>query len=1230
MTTMRRFSYILFFVLLAVVGCMQDVEPISGVDPERPRVRISFQVAVPGEPAETRAMGIAPTIDPDGFYIAVFGGSGFFNEWVKAEVTAATANYDSTNATVYSLSAEFSVSDSRLRVHFIANCPTAIRTSPPISGSTDTEENVFSKIRSQHSQTYNDGYWQKIILPNGIKAEKNNSGVYVATAATLAQFHSPIVLVRNFARVYLRNVTPSVGTQGVNEHQLVKIKKYGLAYAPSEGVIAPILSSPYTSNSVGEPITVADDDETTPVYFESFLIDYQKYSLPAVTAAPYNYGGYSPADQAYNYYPGYADPGAPQESDLREWDDEHPENNVLFVYERTMPTGARRATRVIIKAERIDQNDNSEGDRFYALDIVNNDGVAIPLLRNQSYTVLLKNIESGSGESDINKAASATSATVTGDPNFQELISISDGKSSIGTSYTEKFFVQPQLDSVMFRYIPTNVAEEPYAANQEGNELVSIKVGSVNTETGVFTELTPAQATSQGILAFNTSGDKYRVWIDTTAAGKAISYVRDNNRWVVATSADLADASIEKWGMIKFELNESYKDEDNYFTQERTQAIHVTGRFKDREMSRNVIIKTSPRQQMKVRCLQKYVFAVAGEEETVQILIPTGLSRSVFPLEFIIEPNRYSLTPYGDILPVDYGTSIDPDNNGPAFYFIKTIGTENDYKALPTVQADGASWKVFECHFKTTLAQNACTVYVQNRYFTEASSHDLFYNFAQRLFTWNTVPGSVYRHGNTTFTFTMDNAHNGNTCVWWDPENEMGQSTNADQAREKGLSTSNRVLPPIMSVTLNGFTPQYDEYQNPVTPGLVHSSGNTYLYYVGQGEPTSDMATNVSLALTATGAIGSNASVTLSTVNLTESPLLYASLTSSNVAIQGAQFTNVRYSGTYVQLGTEHTATFQFTYVDGLVVPITVSFTGCALNGTDNRFSDNGDGTYTFTPTNPATRSYTFDIKTTTRFSPAIVTLTHEDYELAEATLNRSESFSIPVNALYARNIVGGDLVNFTTGNNGTYIYLNNSTNYAYLQRSRYANTYLNNTAQTVTLSNFNIENDDATVYFIYQGATNYNNGISRYYYATSTLSELMNATSSNRVTLNFWGPVRVQTNNGNFATNNLSYSEGGVTVSFNGIDGTAAGYITLNNNRRLTVSVPSGYHLTKVVTTYNSRYANQTVVSGGGTVSGNASATTTWTASANNPTSEVVLNIVRSGNNAPRMTYVYVELEQD
>ena len=1264
---MKRIGYFLFAALLASCTLLEEPGMMPSYAPEGERVRIDFKVAVPDGGAETKAMGLNPSIDPDGFYVAVFGGSGYFNEWVKATVVSATANYDTTSTTVYSLSATLSVSDSRLRVHFIANCPTAVRNNPPISGSQDTEENVMSKIRSQKSDSYNDGYWQKVILPNGIKAHKNNNNVYVATAATMAQFPDPIVLVRNFARVYLRNITPMVGQQGVNEHQLVTIKSFAIAYAPSEGVIAPILSGPYSANSKGTPIYVADDDDETPVYFENFFMNYQRYPITSnnasdtlLTAAPFNYQGYSPSDQAYAYYPSNDDKSVPEESDMIPWDSEHPENNILFVYERTMPTAARRATRIIIKAERRDQNslaagdEYSEGDKFYALDIVNPSGVAVPLLRNQTYTVLLRNIEAGSGETDVSKASKASSATVTGDPNFQNLINISDGKSSIGTSYTEKFYVQPQLDSVMFRYIPTNINETvdevDYVANKEYLDLVTIKIGSVDTDTGIFTEETTAGTSSP---AFAIENNAFKVWISKDNQNKVIPYVRSNNKWVPATSAQLADLSIEKWGMVKFQLNESYKDAEDYFTEERTQAIHITGSFNDREMSRNVIIKTSPRQTMSVTCQQKYVMELAGETEVVRIRIPSGLSRSVFPLEFLIEPDGYSLTPDGDALPVASGPSIAPDNDGPSYYFVKTL-TQSDYDALPSIKIGNSYWKEFDCRFKTTLAQNACTVYVYNRYFNDANACDDFSNFSRRLFsaassnnTTLSLPNTIYRHGKFNFSFEMDYAHNGATEVWWDPNNTLGVSSSVEEATEKGLSTSNRVYPPIMTVELQGFTPQYNADLTPVTPGLVHSSGNKYLYYVGTGDPTG--YGTVTLALSASGAGGSTGKVTLSTDNLTDNPNLYAPNSVSRT-ISVASFSTVRFGqtdNTTIDLGLNKTVTFTFTYTSGMVVPITVRLDGLALaegNVQNNAYmSPNGDGTYTFTPANTNTTTYYLSLKTTTRFSACTVTLSHEDYETASKTASRG-LFTIPQNALYIRSLGNTNPINFTTGNNGTYVYLNNSSTYSYKARTRYANSYRNSSAQTVTPSDFTIVDDDATVYFIYQGTSQYNS-TNVYYYATSTLSELLAAENSNagRVTLTFVGPVKIATTNSNYSTSDKTQTEGGVTVAFSSINQVQSDRLDINDNSNVSISVPEGYHITSIVITYyrssglfglgaTTYYpGSYDITSGGGTYSTGGSNNTmgTWT-SENNTTSNVTIKLSGSSGNRVAITDVVVFVEKN
>ena len=148
------------------------------------------------------------------------------------------------------------------------------------------------------------------------------------------------------------------------------------------------------------------------------------------------------------------------------------------------------------------------------------------------------------------------------------------------------------------------------------------------------------------------------------------------------------------------------------------------------------------------------------------------------------------------------------------------------------------------------------------------------------------------------------------------------------------------------------------------------------------------MAT-VDLALKVTGAIGSSASVTLSTANITEAPLLYAVNTSSYYTIQGATFSGLRFNRTYLPYGLNKTVTFSFNYVDGVVVPITITLEGLTLDGSDARMTSNGDGTYTFTPPSTNTTAYTLNLKSTTLVSSGTVTLSNENYETAQSTINR-------------------------------------------------------------------------------------------------------------------------------------------------------------------------------------------------------------------------------------------------
>lgn len=918
---MKKRWFLSFLILLgALSACtpeLLDVRFSQAPSEQSPtgKVRITFELDIPSDGPATKAMAELPQIQ--NMYVAVFGGSGYFNEWVPVEIEKATEN-----STRYLLKMDLSTSDSRLRLHFIANSPVS---EPPITGisSQDTEDLVMSRIRSTLGKTDSNGaniedaYWQKKILPHGVKPltalrEPDEhgyqaeyyptdpvTGAYYPSVETRKQFQEynestqewgdyiPIPLVRNFARIYLVNMAKDV-----------IIFRYALAYAPIEGPVAPILAAPYYADEEGNPLsdngsylTASQIDAYAGnFWYESFFINMQDHPLIATTELPvaagdhpFFYDGYSPTDQTFGSYP-------ENDSEMSVWADEtktwtydgtnekwkaagdsDPVNtaasapSVLYVYERSTPSSAQRATRIIIKALK----NGETSAKYYALDIVNNEQRSVALLRNNTYTVRLTGIEVGSGQGSIQEASEAASALVSGDSGTQDIPQISDGKMSIGTSYVEQLYVQPGSYDVMFRFIPDNAV----SPNPERNDNVTLQVGWKDEEHNVFylddvgtnhNSLGPSFAT---VTSGGTGGEgkpHYAVAIEKNGSN-VVQYVRSENQWKKATEVSGSE-SMEKWGRITFttvgtESSSTVVDGNGYFNESRVQTIRVIGTRMDdagteHTIYRDVIIRLSPRKSMRVECLQKFVPKAAGFQENVRVYIPTGLPASIFPADFKIEPDKHSLTPYNDVLPVTSGASIVPNVSGPSYYFIKEM-TRSEYEGLPTKEIDGTTWKYFDCHFKTTIADNAGTVYVQNKYFVNSAGNysgasDDYKNYMLRYFTDCAFSEKVADGEPVTFSFKMDTAHASASggLIWWDKDN-----ANAS------LDTY-RVLPKQVTVKLEGVYPdgtsQLSRQANWPEGVYVYQVGNT-----GNAPTVAQASVDLNLIAQA-----DNYSVTLSTEHI--------------------------------------------------------------------------------------------------------------------------------------------------------------------------------------------------------------------------------------------------------------------------------------------------------------------------------------------------------------------------
>ena len=170
----------------------------------------------------------------------------------------------------------------------------------------------------------------------------------------------------------------------------------------------------------------------------------------------------------------------------------------------------------------------------------------------------------------------------------------------------------------------------------------------------------------------------------------------------------------------------------------RSQTLRITGNHNEGRLYRDVVITVLPTQEMRVACEYPVLHALKGEEQTVNISIPEGLTKNLFPIEFEIEAQDLTLTPDTNKdennLPVVIAASISDDAGyagKPSYHFTRTL-TWDQYKAAPIVRtADGGdkTWRKIPCYFKTNCAVNATKVWVKSTYFEKTSASFINYGF---------------------------------------------------------------------------------------------------------------------------------------------------------------------------------------------------------------------------------------------------------------------------------------------------------------------------------------------------------------------------------------------------------------------------------------------------------------------------------------------------------------------
>lgn len=702
---MKRYAWLLI-VVWAMLGCIREQPDFPLPEPVAEDARVAVTITVPAQTLSPYTKSLGNEIDLRTLHLAVFGSSGYLKEYVKADILARESytyidpiSGENRSAPGFTFSAKLSLADSKRTVHFIGNGPSTL----PFGSADEVLPTLMTYLNPdpESADEQIQGFWQMIELPDGITAKKDViDGVevyvdkdgkaitpeglrkgeqhYVVAESTEAHFKG-IQLIRNWASIKVTAV-------GKNDHEgrefsNFEVISYALYNAPSRGAVVPYNTKKgkFMQNYQAMKFDDLEEDE-----YPANLPPGTELTKPEFI--PENFqlkddGEFKTPDSQGRVVKASA------------------ENSAVFLYERPVPTDRIPPTFVIVYGHYTDPDgekpghSDQSGDYFYKIDLYEIDrdnGVSryFPVFRNFQYDINISKILSPGHSTPAAAASAAGNADVSADVTTSHLLDISDGQARLVISpWISHTFTSPVTEGSSFSTILQAIFFKP---GENGQEIDT----SPAAEKKVDVELRPMTDGSSDLITSCTIGDPN------------------------------PDSEQKGWRTITFTTAE------NSSGASRSQTIRIKGTYKegntetgrDVTLYRDVVITVQPKQDLHVSIESTDFVEGAMPRElnkvlTLHVDIPDGLVESMFPLEFKIEPEDMTLTPVDTDLPVFFGPSIslhDGYRGKSAFYFIRTI-TYEQYRALTRWTDDmDLTWRRFDCHFKTTKAENATTIWVQN------------------------------------------------------------------------------------------------------------------------------------------------------------------------------------------------------------------------------------------------------------------------------------------------------------------------------------------------------------------------------------------------------------------------------------------------------------------------------------------------------------------------------------
>lgn len=413
---MKKILYILSIALLGATACTLHEQP--EFSQQDGTVTFVMGLEFPEATVSTRgAMDTDPIID--NIYVAVFGGEGYINDYVKAVPCNSSgveqASYGNVqNGVLFYYKVTLLATTSARTVHVIANGPDRIN-----FNTYDYE--VMPNLTTDAGQG---AYWTMFSLPKGTSVKDPSTGYDVPSPTAQNAFRN-LKLIRNFAKVTVTSTASNFVLEG---YKVFNTPDKGriVTWMPDYNSDNERLAGYYTPyvGSKDDPST-SDTDESTPPMTFSALVQ----------------AGYTPS---------LAD-GASLDLTPPTADGTYG-NTPQFVFERQKTNAANRPY-IILKGK----FNGSTTSTFYRLDFTDKDGNYIPIFRNFKYDITVNSVAKA-GVADP-ATAQPSNANVSALLTTSTLTDLADGTSRILVQYLDKTFIAS--GPIKFQYLYMRDATKP-------------------------------------------------------------------------------------------------------------------------------------------------------------------------------------------------------------------------------------------------------------------------------------------------------------------------------------------------------------------------------------------------------------------------------------------------------------------------------------------------------------------------------------------------------------------------------------------------------------------------------------------------------------------------------------------------------------------------------------------------------------------------------------------------